>query len=189
MGEDTGANQAQAAQSGEEPLVLAMPRRELFRISGFTTKIELDILESVVDESWYALPSTLVGNLDAKEVRLGLVFTRAGSVLVGDNGCLLHTLAVPPEVGQLGKGLRALRELAAVTSEGLLGSRPGSVQLIGYCNEDSLPEVRQMFLMVYRCQMGAAIAAPAQMEWIASAQLGSVALDPASALVVSALAG
>jgi len=176
---------------GDARLVLAMPRRELFRISGFTPRVGLEILESLTDDSWYAAPETLNGNLDAKEVRLGLVLCRGqrdAEVLVGDGGLVLHTLSVPPGVGQLGPGVRALRELAQATARQLLGCEGVRVELIGCCNEDALPETRRLFLLVYRCRIAVDAAAPAGMAWVAASSLASLAVDPVSALIVPSLA-
>ena len=172
-------------------LVLAMPRRELFRINGFTRQIDLEILHSLAEDSWYAAPSSLVGNFDAKEVRLGLVIMRAHDgaeeLLVDGHGVALHATPIPPEVGHLGLGLVALRQLALVAGRTLLGISNGTVELIGYCNDDTLPECRPFFLLVYRLRVPAESPAPAGMKWISRPAISGVPLDPVSALVVAGL--
>lgn len=172
-------------------LVLAMPRRELFRINGFTRAIDLTVLASLEEDAWYAAPTALANNLDAKEVRLGLVVARhadAGDqALVTEHGILLHATPIPPDVGALGPGLRALRQLALVAGRHLVGSTHGTVEMLGYCNEDSLPECRAFFLLVYRLRLPAGTAAPEGMNWIALAHLAHVPLDPVSALIAAGL--
>lgn len=172
-------------------LVLAMPRRELFRINGFTRQVDLEILHSLAEDSWYAAPSSLVGNFDAKEVRLGLVVMRAQDgteqVLVDGHGVALHATPIPPEVGHLGPGLAALRQLALVAGRTLLGIGTGTVELIGYCNDDTLPECRPFFLLVYRLRVPADAPAPAGMQWIPRPAINSVPLDPVSTLVIAGL--
>jgi hypothetical protein len=179
------------AGADDEAMVLAMPRRELFRVSGFTPRVELEILESLVDDSWYVAPRSLDGNLEAKEVRLGLVITRGErheEILVGDGGLVLHTLSIPPGVGQLGPGVRALRELVLVTCRELIGGDAARVELIGCCNEDALPETRRVFLLVYRCRVSPEAKPPPTMAWTPAAALATLAVDPVSALILPALA-
>ncbi|MBA3699167.1 MAG: hypothetical protein H0W78_09955 [Planctomycetes bacterium] len=175
----------------DDALVLAMPRRELFRISGFTKQVDLEILHSLAEDSWYAAPASLVGNFDAKEVRLGLVVMRSQEgtdhLLIDAHGVALHATPIPPEVGHLGPGLAALRQLALVAGRTMLGISAGTVELIGYCNDDTLPECRPFFLLVYRMKVAADVAAPAGMTWVARSALANVPLDPVSALVAAGI--
>jgi hypothetical protein len=175
----------------DDSLVLAMPRRELFRVVGFTRQVDLAVLASLEDEAWFAAPAALVGNFDAKEVRLGLVVARGENggdqVLVSEQGVVLHATAIPPEVGHLGPGLAALRQLALVAGRTLLGIGNGTVELIGYCNDDSLPECRPFFLLVYRLRVPVGTPAAAGMNWVSLQSLGGVPLDPVSTLVVAGL--
>lgn len=169
-------------------LVLAIPRRELYRVSGFTRKVDFAILDMLADETWFAAPVTLVGNLDAKEVRLGVIAERSGDdgkpqLLVEEAGVLVHAASIPPEAGALGPGLAALRKLALVSGRHLVGVDSGTVELVGYCNDESLPECRSFFLLVYRLRLPAGTPAPASMSWISAANLAGVPLDPVSALI------
>jgi hypothetical protein len=166
-----------------EPLVLAMPRRELFRIHGLVPPLDMAVLESIAEESWYAAPSVLVGNFDAKEVRVGVIVLTAKQALVSEAGVLLHATPVPPEAGQMGTGLGALKNFALAAARHLVGHEGGRIELSGFCNEDALPECRGVFLMVYRLFLPDDCAAPEDMSWIERAELGSVPLDPVSALV------
>lgn len=169
-------------------LVLAIPRRELYRVTGFTRTIDFAILDMLADETWFAAPAALVGNLDAKEVRLGVVAERPGEdgrpqLLVEDAGVLVHAASIPPEVGTLGPGLAALRQLALVSGRHLVGSERGTVELVGYCNDESLPECRAFLLLIYRLRVPAHTPAPPTMGWVGAAGLAGVPLDPVSALV------
>ncbi len=123
-----------AHDAGADPLVLAMPRRELFPINGFTVNVDLLVLESLAEESWFALASSLVGNMDAKEVRLGLVITREREVLIDRTGSLLHTTPILPEVGKLGGGIKGLRDLALIAGSQFLGLERVRVELAVFCN-------------------------------------------------------
>jgi hypothetical protein len=177
----------------DDSLVLAMPRRELFRISGFCRAMDFAVLDSLSEESWFAAPPSLRDNFDAKEVRLGLVSMRrdgeSEQVLVSEAGVVLHATPIPPEVGVLGQGLRALRNLALAAGTQLLERPGGQIELIGYCNEESLPECRWFFILVYRLRVPPGSPPPAGMSWIGIDHLRGVPLDPVSALVAAHLSG
>jgi hypothetical protein len=172
----------------EHALVLAMPRRELFRVQGFVPPNDLGILESLAEESWYASPSALAGSFDAKEVRVGVIVLKPGHALISESGVLLHATPVPPEAGQLGSsGLAALKNFALAAGRHLLGTSGGRIELIGMCNEDALPECRGIFILVYKLRAPEDAAAPDGMAWTAFERLADVPLDPVSALVVEAV--
>lgn len=169
----------------EHQLVMAMPRRELFSVSGFVTQVEMRVIESLADESWFAAPKVLRDDLDSKEVRLGMLIQRAGEVLIDDGGVLLHATPIPPETATLGEGLRGLRELARVAARELLEERCRGVQLVGYFNEDGLPETRPFFILVYLVQGEDDAPAPPGMSWIERGRLGEQPLDAASSVVAA----
>jgi hypothetical protein len=171
----------------EVQLVLAMPRRELFRIQGFVPPTDVAILESLAEESWYAAPSLLATDFDAKEVRLGLVVTKPGQVLLSETGVLLHATCVPPEAARLGSGLASLKHFALAAGRQLLATAGGRIELAGFCNEDALQECRGIFILVYRFQSSDDLPAPQGMGWVAHADLPGVPLDPVSALVLDAV--
>lgn len=171
----------------DDPLVLAMPRRDLFRISGFCLQVDLGILESVSDDSWYGAASTLIGNLDAKEVRLGLVVQRGDQVLVDEGGALLQTTRIGPDVARLGAGLKALRDLAQLAAAHFLAVERVRVELAGYLNEDSLPDLRDAFVLVYRCHAPEGAQAPVGQSWVPIRQLGALPLEAASVVVAATL--
>jgi hypothetical protein len=174
-------------QGESADLVMAMPRRELFRIQGFVPPNDLAILESLAEESWFAAPSVLRGDFDAKEVRIGLVMRSANAVLIDGDGVLLHVTPIPPEVGQLGTScLASLRNLALAAGRALLNTANGRVELSGFCNEDALQECQGVFLLIYRFQLAEPPEAPAGMRWLDRTQLAAEPIDPVSALVLDA---
>lgn len=171
----------------DDELVMAMPRRELYKVSGFSPAVDFALLESLDQEHWFTLPTQLRGNPDAKEVRLGLVVTRlvegVEQVLVEEHGVLLHAAPIPPEFERFGSGLRALRELARAAAGQLVGCRIAHIELIGYLNDDSLQECRDAFLLIYRVRLPADHPTPSGMTWIGGPRLKDVGLDPVSALM------
>jgi hypothetical protein len=171
----------------DAPLVLAMPRRELFRVQGFVPPHDLAVLESLAEESWYASPAILSGDFDAKEVRIGLVVMKTDHVLVSDGGVLLHSTSVPPETAQLGTGLGALRHFGLAAGRQLMGITSGRIELVGFCNEDALLECRGIFILVYKFRVGDDTPPPASMDWVHLAKLSQVPVDPVSALVLEAV--
>jgi hypothetical protein len=169
-------------------LVMAMPRRELFRIQGFVPPNDVAVLESLAEESWFAAPALLQNDFNAKEVRLGIIAARGPEVLLDPDGVLLHATPIPPEVGSLGgSGLAVLRKLALTAARLLLGTEQGRVELVGFCNEDAMQECRGIFLLVYRFAVPDQVAAPIGMRWVARTALGAEPLDPVSALVLDAV--
>lgn len=172
----------------DPPLVLAMPRRELFRIQGYVPPNDLAVLESLAEESWFATPELLAADIDAKEVRLGLVVVRRDEVLIDADGVLLHATSIPPSIGGLGSSsLAALRSLALRAGQALLGITQGQVELAGFCNEDAMVECRGIFVLVYRYRAPERTDAPAGLSWVSRHALSSIPIDPVSALVVDAV--
>jgi len=180
---------ADAVDEEHEDLVLAMPRRELFAVSGLVTRVEMRVLESLADESWFAAPSTLVDDIESKEVRVALLVERDGWALVSDDGVLLHATPVPPEVTELGEGLASLKKLAHAAADALLDGALAGVQLLGYYNDDGLSETRPYFILVYLAHAeGGDAAAPDAMRWVDKGELADLPLEPASSVVAAAWA-
>jgi len=171
----------------DDPLVLAMPRKELFRFSGFSTAIDLTIIESLASDSWYTVASSLISNFDAKEVRLGLIFERAEHVLLDESGVLLHTIRLGPEVGTLGKGVKALRDLALLAGARFVGVERVRCELTGFLNEDGIAGYKGAMVMVYRCRAPDEAQAPTGMNWIERQQLSKLPIDPVSVMVAEKL--
>lgn len=173
-------------EHGDTDLVLAMPRRELFAVSGFVTRIEMRVIESVAEESWYAVPSMIHADLEAKEVRIGLLVEAGDRLLLADDGVLLHVAAIPPDTEQFGPGLYGVRELARAAARTLLADgRPG-IELFGYFNDDALPEAREFFVLVYRVRAAGDTPPPHGMQWVDRAGIGEVPLDAVSSVVAAA---
>ncbi len=162
-----------------------MPRRELFSVSGFETRVEMRVIESLAEESWFAAPVVLRDDFEAKEVRLALLVQRDDHVLVDEDGVLLHATPIPPETVNLGAGLRGLRELARVAARELLAQQSRGVQLMGYFNEDGLPETRPFFILVYLVHAEPEAPAPTGMSWVSGPQLKRLPLDAASSVVAA----
>ncbi|MFW5858560.1 MAG: hypothetical protein ACOCYP_00915 [Planctomycetota bacterium] len=163
-------------------LVMAMPRRELWAVSGLERQVQLEVLESIEHESWFATREAIAGDVETKEVRIGLVLHREDQVLVHEDGVILHACAVPPEVERLAPGLRGLREFARLAARRLLGTQEEDLRLLGYLNEDRLEEAAGFLFLVYTVQVAPGCAAPLQTSWVGTARLGDLTLDPLSAL-------
>lgn len=168
-------------------LVMAMPRRELFALRGFIQNVSLPVLESLQQEHWFALSDVIAEDLEAKEVRIGLLVEQEGRYLVDDQGLLLHTAAVPPEVEQFGVGLLGLKNLALSAGRKLLRQDESRIQLWGYLNEDGLLETRPFFILIYMLNASGNCSLPDAMEWATPEDLHEMPLDPASALFADVL--
>lgn len=186
---ETDASAAQPTQSlaPADQLVMAMPRKDLYTISGFTTRIDLNIIESLAEDVWFAAAASLVNNFDAKEVSLGLVVTRGDQVLVDESGCLLHTTRIGPEISRLGRGLKALRDLARLAGAHFLGVDQVPCEMIGYVNDDTLPSHRHAFFVVYRCRVPDDVDPPSGLSFVSARHLPSMPLDPVSIVVAGEL--
>ena len=168
-------------------LVMAMPRRELFALKGFIQQVSLPVLQSLQDEHWFALPDVINDDLEAKEVRIGLLIGRDDQFLVDESGVLLHAAAVPPEVEHFGQGLLGLKKLAHSAGNELLQHAESQISLWGYLNEDSLLETRPYFILIYQMKAPEGTEAPDGMVWVSRSKLKDMALDPPSALFADVL--
>ncbi|MFW5844924.1 MAG: hypothetical protein ACOCXJ_01725 [Planctomycetota bacterium] len=176
------------AQEEEEELVMAMPRRELFAVRGFSRTMQLPVLDSLNQEHWFALPTVLEEDIDAKEVRIALLVCRDHQWLVEESGVLLHAAPVCAGVVAFGSGLAGLKQLARAAGAELVGSTRVRIELYGYLNEDRLEETRPYFILVYLLRVPEETAAPAGMSWIGARHLRDLTLDPASSLVADVCA-
>lgn len=170
----------------EAPLLRAMPRRPLYGLSGFSTRIDLDILAAVAEEGWCATAAAIAADIDCKEVRVGVLVVRnagrSGEGLVDAAGRLLLPVAIPPEV----EGLPGFKRLAQTAASGRCPAVRG-VELAGYLNGDGDPDLRQVFMLVYRAVVPAGTRAPDGMSWVPRAALGRPDGDLPSRLVVAAV--
>ena len=169
----------------DEPLVMAIPRRELWGVAGVVKVIPMPVLEAIQDEAWYGTPSQIVQDLDAKQLRLGLLIVRSDAegrqALVSVSGVLMQCMAVGILAGERpGSRLRTLRELAAQEACLLIGQVGVRVELVGLMNIDQQPELRPFALLVYRVMVPGSAAAPPGMNWVSLTVLAGMALDPGS---------
>jgi len=184
------------APDDEVQLFLAMPRRELFRHTGFVTRIDMAMLSSLADESWYTAPTLLAANHDAKEVRLGMIMTRPVGhpmtapvhVLVAPGGVILHRSRIPPEAGDLAQGLVAFKNLALGAGRTIVGLKDGGrVEMRGYLNEEVNPTCRGMIFLVYRMIVDPDTAAPDGWTWETIKGIDPGGLEDISRLALPAI--
>jgi hypothetical protein len=170
--------------SDPESLVLALPRRELYAVRGFTDQITVLVLESLQQEAWFATAAAVAADIDAKEVHIGLLVRREQQWLVESSGVLLHSAPVYEAVARFGYGLGAMKRLAESAGAELMGTTRVSIELRGLLNEDRLEETRPFLVLVYVLSVDASVAAPTDMVWVTRSHLADLSLDPASSLVV-----
>ena len=176
----------------DETLVLAMPAREMFAASGFVSTISMAVLDSLGDETWFALPSALAEDLMAREVRLGVMVVRGApgsrEALVATDGRLLDISTLAPEqIG--GSGLALLKRRAMVLACALAGLPAGTrcgVELAGYVSDGRLPGLKHAVILVYRAVVPPETPAPGSSSWIRCGSLAGVTTNPLCALVVPA---
>lgn len=170
----------------EEPLVRAMPRRQLYALRGFVPRIDLNVLNAIDDEGWFATRTAIAADVDCKEVRIAVVVVRreptGPEALVGADGLLAHGADIGPE----SESLAALKAIAKATAERVSGGIAHGVELAGYLNDDTSPELRHAFVLVYRARVPPGTPAPAGHAWHARAALPA-AQDALSTRVVEAI--
>lgn len=177
----------EAHEDDDLALVMGMPRRELFTVRGFVTAIDLAVLNSLEDESWFATAAILADDVEAKEVQVGVVFSRESQVLLNEDGIIMHVATVPAEAMELGPVLRSLRDLARMGAEQMMDAQARSVTLRGYFNDDHMESVRPYFIMVYEVVFAADTPAPQGYSWVDRRHLRDVALEPLSIQIAEGL--
>ena len=130
-----------------EDLVLAMPCREFIAVRGFSPKIDMAVLDSLQEDTWFTVPAAIQADPTAVVVRLALLIVRDDVVLVGHHGQVLFQETVPPEAYQMVTGLTALKVFAQQRVLHLTGVR-GRVELAGLVHEPKL--LPRQVLLVYR---------------------------------------
>lgn len=159
----------------DEPLVRAMSRRPLYGWRGLATRVDLGVLQAV-EQGWYATRAAIAADVDCKEVRVAVAVAREGRLLVAD-GRAVHLAEVDSEHA----GLVGLKRLARRRAEALCAAGIRGVELGGYWHDDQHPELRRVFLLVYRA---APAAEPPGAIWAAPAELPD---DPLAAPLAPAL--
>ena len=187
---DTAAatTQGQVGESDTQvpPLVMAVPRADLFAIQGFETRVSLQVLESINEDHWFAQSDTIASDINAKELRCGLIIHNSvGEYLVHEDGVAVHTSSISPLVNNLGTGLKALREMGRIAANHLTDQAVIDIQLSGYFNDDHLEEARPYFLLVYVVRVRDDVALPSPLLWCPASELADQALDVVSSIIVS----
>ena len=170
----------------DEPLVRAMPRGPLYGLQGFTSRIDINVLSAVAEDGWCSTRLAIAGDVDAKEVRVGAMVVRrepsGPQVLVDGTASVLGVADVLPEVN----GLPGLKTLA----QGLARRRcpqVRGVEMAGYLNDDRLPELRRVFIIVYRAIVPPGTPSGDGLAWVSRPALTGMALEPVSAQVLDAI--
>ena len=175
---------------GDE-LVLAMPARELFAATGFVPTPSMPVLESLGEETWFALPTVIREDPLAREVRLGLVVVRetptGREVLAQADGTILTLITVTPDLLPHA-GLAPLKRLAQESARIRCGLTAAcGVTLAGLINDPLLPGLGSIVVPIYRTVAPPGTEAPAGATWIGTGALARLPLAPACALVARSL--
>jgi hypothetical protein len=131
-----------------EDLVLAMPCREFIAVRGFSPKIDMAVLDSLQEDTWFTVPSAIQADPTAVVVHLALLIVRDDVVLVGQDGHVLFPEMVPPEAYSVKTGLGALKMFAEQRAHERLGGVRSRVELAGLVHEPKL--LPRQVLLVYR---------------------------------------
>ena len=148
-----------------------MPSREFIALRGLSTAIAMPVLESLQEDSWFALPSAVREDPLAVEVHIGLLLVRPGEALLAEDGHLLRHSPIPPEAFATAQGLAGLRRHV----QGLVGSQ--RVELVGYLYHPVV--LSRTFVLLYRCHGGNATG-----SWVPSATLAGLVQDPLDQMVL-----
>lgn len=139
-----------------EDLVLAMPCREFIAVRGFSGKIDMAVLDSLQDDTWFTVPQAIQADPTAVVVRLALIIVQDDVVLVGRDGQVLIQELVPPEAYAVKTGLGALKLFAEQCVLQVVGAR-SRVELAGLVHEPKL--LPRQVLLVYRAVVPSGTAA------------------------------
>ena len=133
-----------------DELVLAVTTRECIALRGFSPRIELGMLESIQEETWFAQPAVIRNDPLAAEVRLVMLFQDADHVLIDEHGRFAADQAVLPEAFIAGPGLPGLKRHVQGLAQARV-DRSCSCELAGYAfNPVDRPH---SFFLVYRCRV------------------------------------
>lgn len=152
-----------------DDLVLAVTTRECIALRGFSPRIELGMLESLQEETWFAQPAIIRTDPLAAEVRLVLFYQQADHVLIDERGRFAADYPLLPEAFSMGAGLPGLKQHVQGLARAHLGISSGC-ELAGYAfNPVALPH---LFFLAYRCHVGPAAVIPAESgSWVPSSSL------------------
>lgn len=167
----------------DDELVMAVPRQGLYGLNGLVTDIDPQVIGRISDEHWFGTYESIDDNIDAKEVCLVVVLRRKDQVLVDEEGVWAHTSTVPASIARLGVGLKAVRDLARLGSEKVVGAQ-GNVVLKGYANNDQDPDLRPYCFLTYVVDFPGATQAPEGMSWVGFRHLGAMEPPPLEAMLL-----
>lgn len=166
-----------------DELGLAMPSREFISLRGFTPRIGMELLDSLRDDTWFAVPDAIRDDPLAVMVQVGLLLVRGKDLLVDQEGRLVRRGPVPPEAFAEGVALVALRRWAESRVREEFGI-PLRAEICGYLHDPV--RFPRMVLLLYRAQAPADLAAPVG-AWLAPAAARDVVRDPLDATVLAGL--
>ena len=106
-----------------DELVLAVTTRECISLRGFTPRIELGMLESIQEETWFTQPALIRNDPLAAEVRLVLLYQHVDHVLIDEQGCFAADQPLFPDTFAAEPGLPGLKHYV----QGLALTRIGQI--------------------------------------------------------------
>ncbi len=174
---ESAGNTAPAGTLGPfvEDLVLAMPCREFISLRGRSPRIALTVLDSLQDDTWFAIPAAIREDPLAVEVRLAIYRIRGDDVFVDRAGRAVAACPVFAEHLGPGPRLAALRRYA----EAKAGSRS---ELVGYLYEPvAFP---RMIHLLYQAPAQTEVQAGGSGAWLARHHLASVLQQPLDRLAL-----
>lgn len=159
-----------------DELVLAVTTRECISLRGFTPRIELGMLESIQEETWFTQPALIRNDPLAAEVRLVLLYQHVDHVLIDEQGCFAADQPLFPDTFAAEPGLPGLKHYV----QGLALTRIGHAcgcELAGYAFHPI--DQPHLFYLVYRCRVGNATGVPVTSgSWVPASALESLIRVP-----------
>ena len=154
-----------------DDLVLAMSSREFIALRGFTTRIAMEVLESLQQDTWFAVPDAIQADPLAVAVHIAVLPRRGSEVLIAQDGRLLHPVPITAEIFPGGPQLVALRQVAERLATAVMGA-PTRAEIAGFVHDPvRLPHT---FVLVYQCLLPADAPAPSGAWMTTSAARGVV---------------
>ena len=159
-----------------DDLVLAVTTRECISLRGFTPRIELGMLESLQEETWFTQPALIRNDPLAAEVRLVLLYQHVDHVLIDEQGRFAADQPLFPNTFGAGPGLPGLKQYVQGLALTRLGHACGC-ELAGYAFHPI--DQPHLFYLVYRCRVGLATGVPiASASWVLASALESLIRVP-----------
>lgn len=157
-------------------IVLAVTTRECIALRGFTARIELGMLESLQQETWFAQPALIHNEPLAAEVRLVLLFQQSNHVLIDEEGRFTADFPVYPEAFTAGTGLPGLKKHVQAQAQKRIGA-PCGCELVGYGFDPV--QLPHLFFLTYRCRVASTVQVAATSgSWVPASALEHVIRVP-----------